>query len=692
MMNNVFKKVSWNVDSVTFRLVLLAIIPLFALAVSLLTVYNQAVEPLTRDFVLRNVEQNNIAKAALIDDWLLEQQLIVRYLATCPDTRAWNLPFVESNIVRTAETFPSVTAVVVADIRGNVIIDSLGGSGGYIGDRDYFRSALAGASVIQHLIQARPTGAPAIIMAEPVRCPEGRINGVLFASVRPLFFSSVFEKFQADRTIRSFLVDQHGYMVTGIDAGAYVPAENRPVDNVTTPYTNHAGLEVYGAETILTGVNWTLVTETPAIRIAEVSEQYNRTLLWIFLVALLASVIAALVIGLTIRSPILQLDRLALRVGNGTYTGLGDRRSMRLAPPELHLLRDTLIQMAEVITRRQQELEESNTLLSDTQRIAHLGSWKYHRGSGLVRCSDEFFRLLGLPPENAIVPVGTALTALPSEDRREFMSRFFDSLRNHTEGFEMEHRIVNSVTGENRVVFQRCVHILDSAGTLQETRGMVHDITERHRFEKSLKSALQEKSVLLQEVHHRVRNNLSIVRSLVSLKMDRLRTGTEAHDVMTDTYNRVSAMALMHDQLYDRGNVGQVDLADYIHTLLQEIQMSYGTEEITFRTELEPVVVELAVGIPCGIIMNELVVNVFKHAFPRGKGTISVSMAREKEMVKLIVTDDGVGLADNAWSSGGLGNELLKQLITQIRGHITCSSDRGTQVVVEFPWRSLEFQ
>jgi two-component sensor histidine kinase/PAS domain-containing protein len=685
MLNKVIKKGAWNIDGVTFRLVLLTVIPLFALAVSLLTVYNRAIAPLTRTYILGSVRERNASESVLMEEWILEQQLIVQYLSTCPETRSWNLPLIERNVVRTAETFPSVNAVVVADTSGHVIIDSLGGSGGYIGDRAYFRRALAGDSVVQYLVRARPRGTPTIILAEPVRSPTGEIAGVLFAAVNPAFFSSVFKGHREDLAFQSFLADHHGYVITGTDAGSFVSPENRPTSDLTASYINFAEIEVYGIENTLSGVNWSLVTELPVTRMTELSNQYNWTLLHVFLLALSTSIVAALIIGITIRSPILQLDRMAITVGNGTYTGLGDRRSMNLAPPELHLLRDTFVRMAEIITRRQQELKESNSLLMETQSIAHLGSWKYDPGTGLVRCSEESFRLMGLSPDNAVIPVRTALAELPIEDRRLFITRFFKSLRTHEEGFEMEHRIVNSVTGEERVVFQKCIHIRDSAGALRETRGMVHDITERHQFERSLKSAIYEKTVLLQEVHHRVRNNLSIIRSLVSLKRDRLQKGTEAYDVMTDTYHRVSAMALMHDQLNDRGNAGQVDLADYIQFLLQEVQVSYGAEEISFRTELEPIMVDLTIGIPCGIIMNELVVNVFKHAFPWGKGLIHVSMTRQHEMVRLVIADNGIGLPADHGTSGGLGNELLEQLALQIRGQITFNGRNGTEVIVEFP-------
>jgi len=218
------------------------------------------------------------------------------------------------------------------------------------------------------------------------------------------------------------------------------------------------------------------------------------------------------------------------------------------------------------------------------------------------------------------------------------------------------------------------------------------DVTERKRGEDAIRASLQEKTVLLKEVHHRVKNNLQTVTSLLNLQAVRTKNQT-ALDTLQETGNRVRSMALLHETLYRSETLGRVNFGNYIENICGHLFRSYGPKaaHIKLETHLEEVSVDLDQAVSCGLIINELVSNALKHAFPDGRSgriAVELKMAPEKQIV-LNVADDGVGIPPGAdiHQTGTLGHQLVFMLAEKLHGTVEVIREHGTTFRIVFPSR-----
>lgn len=215
------------------------------------------------------------------------------------------------------------------------------------------------------------------------------------------------------------------------------------------------------------------------------------------------------------------------------------------------------------------------------------------------------------------------------------------------------------------------------------------DITAAKAAELGLREAVREQQVLLKEIHHRVKNNLAVISSLLYLESTHT-TDTHAVDLLEDSRRRIRSMALVHESLYRSDTLANIDMAEYVRTLATEVLSAYRTRRADVRLAFDlhaiPMSVELAV--PCGIILNELLSNAFKHAFPDGRtGVITVSLQAAESLCRIRVLDDGVGLPTDmdVATHRSLGLRLIRSVARQLRGAVEFhASHPGTEVVVTF--------
>ena len=217
----------------------------------------------------------------------------------------------------------------------------------------------------------------------------------------------------------------------------------------------------------------------------------------------------------------------------------------------------------------------------------------------------------------------------------------------------------------------------------------VLDITARKRAEETLRSSLLEKETLLREIHHRVKNNMQVVSSLLSLQTANVEDD-RYRGLFEECQTRVRTMALIHEKLYSTGNLASLDAADFLRDLLRMLARSYlpSRSDVRFELCVEPLVLDIQVAIPVGLILHELVTNAFKHAFaPDAGGTLRVVFERAGDGARrLEVTDDGRGLPPGfeAHRARGLGFRMVHNLVRQVDGTLQVHSGRGTRFVVEF--------
>jgi two-component system, sensor histidine kinase PdtaS len=198
----------------------------------------------------------------------------------------------------------------------------------------------------------------------------------------------------------------------------------------------------------------------------------------------------------------------------------------------------------------------------------------------------------------------------------------------------------------------------------------------------ALRDSLEEKVSLLKEVHHRVKNNLQIVASLLNLQARRARS-RQVVDVLQDTRNRVHSMALLHEVLYRSGNLARINFAAYVQELFRQLLRSFGpaAARINVENRVTPIGLPLEHSVPCGLIINELVSNALKHGFPNGRtGTIVVELNLfDGPQLLLRVSDNGVGLPPglDLADTSTLGLKLVSNLARQLDGQLTVEKQVG---------------
>ncbi|MGB3534710.1 MAG: histidine kinase dimerization/phosphoacceptor domain -containing protein [Microcoleaceae cyanobacterium] len=232
------------------------------------------------------------------------------------------------------------------------------------------------------------------------------------------------------------------------------------------------------------------------------------------------------------------------------------------------------------------------------------------------------------------------------------------------------------------------------------------EIQERNKIENKLKFSLHEKEILLKEIHHRVKNNLQIISSLLDFQAITIED-PKILNILSDSQNRIQSMALIHEHLYQSDNLAQVQFDQYINRLVQHLCFTFEDRigQITPIIQVNPIQLSLETAIPCGLLVNELVTNAFKHAFPKNHlGTIKVCFYQDSQHhLNLIVSDNGVGITSEidwnhsdspdstqrvtpvAGSDGEhLGLKLVRILARQLNATVQFDTDLGTTVKLAF--------
>ena len=216
----------------------------------------------------------------------------------------------------------------------------------------------------------------------------------------------------------------------------------------------------------------------------------------------------------------------------------------------------------------------------------------------------------------------------------------------------------------------------------------MRDISHHKQAEAQIQASLDEKEVLLREIHHRVKNNLQIISSLLNLQSSYLNDKA-SKEVFKESQDRVKSMAMIHQKLYQSGNFEHIEMGEYIEYLVNGLFNSYGvnSDKIKYKTDLQKVYLDIDSAIPMGLIINEIVTNTIKHAFPGElKGEIFIKMAQEEENILIVVADNGIGLPDDLLldKTGTLGLQLVYNLTRQIDGELEIKRFKGTEFRIKF--------
>lgn len=347
-----------------------------------------------------------------------------------------------------------------------------------------------------------------------------------------------------------------------------------------------------------------------------------------------------------------------------------------------------LWQLSDVTPRRKEEerLRLSESMMTDTQGVAHLGTWEWDPKDPHATWSPELYRIYGLD-ESHVPSFEDYLERVHPEDRQRVIDATNGVFKDHRP-YSHDERIFRP-DGTIRWLHTWAQAVKDEDGRLLRLVGVCQDITERKTAELEVAQRLQEKEVMLKEIHHRVKNNLQVVASLLNLQSN-ASTSSQVKASLGEARDRVRSMALVHETLYQSGLLSKIDLFSYVRALARESarsQVGASDHPVRLSVEGQPLEMNMEQAVSAGLLVNELVSNAYKHAFPGGRsGSVSIDVRPQDESHVIIqVKDDGVGMPSDARNTRGVGLRLVDALVRQLRGTIEWKTEGGTTAVVTIP-------
>lgn len=217
---------------------------------------------------------------------------------------------------------------------------------------------------------------------------------------------------------------------------------------------------------------------------------------------------------------------------------------------------------------------------------------------------------------------------------------------------------------------------------------MCYDVTDRRQMEDQMRESIHEKEILLQEVHHRVKNNLQVISSILNLQTSYVKDENSL-SILRESQNRIKSMSFIHESLYQTKDFAHIEFTGYIQSLINNLVQSYrvGLAEVELKTEFNKTYLNLDQAIPCGLIVNELISNALKYAF-RGKehGVLYCAVNDIDGELNLTISDDGVGLPPDLdhENSETLGLQLVHTLVDQLGASIELDTTKGTKYLITF--------
>lgn len=330
---------------------------------------------------------------------------------------------------------------------------------------------------------------------------------------------------------------------------------------------------------------------------------------------------------------------------------------------------------AEVKLRAQQELFQ--TVLNSAEDIIFILD-KNYRILLLNRAAQEYFEVSA---EEAIGKVLAELYKAESwSSARERFERVLrgEIVREDVSLYYKGRKIILSVTE---------VPLRNKEGEIYGLCGIARDITQRVRMEQALMESVKEKEALLREIHHRVKNNMQVICSLLNLQAYHSKN-SELTSILKDCQSRIRSMAIVHEQLYRSANLAKIDFAGYLEKLVVHLYNAHrqSQEKVSIETQLQPVELDIGKAMPLGLMASEIISNCFKHAFPgERRGKLKVVLSKiEPSGMKLEISDDGVGLPEDfsPGTSKSFGMELIELLRDQLGARLEVDRTSGTRYLI----------
>ncbi|WP_048198783.1 PAS domain S-box protein [Methanocella arvoryzae] len=343
------------------------------------------------------------------------------------------------------------------------------------------------------------------------------------------------------------------------------------------------------------------------------------------------------------------------------------------------------IDVEEDVTERKLAEEQLRKLFMALDQSPNSTTITDHEGK-ITYVNSAFTRLTGARPGDVIGRY--KLDFIPEADRAR-VAEIIESVKSGKD-WKSERPYVNK-DGEERWVSVHISPLRDPDGKVANLVIIEEDITERKVNEERIKNSLREKEVLLKEVHHRVKNNMQIISSLLNLRLSGIDQ-EPVRQILAESQSRIRSIALVHERIYMSDDLSKINFDEYLKSLGNQLLVTYRANSGRVRLTIEGDDIYLGVdqAVPCGLIMNELISNSLKHAFPESRhGNIRIRLSSGDHKTIITIEDDGVGMPDGFSLSNAqsMGMQLVLALVEQLEGRIVLDSSRGTMFTITFPAR-----
>ena len=523
-----------------------------------------------------------------------------------------------------------------------------------------------------------------------------KFNGALMAGFPVSLVAERLNFFEYGKSGFAFIADGDGRIIAGSKAaaglmegaaaGKSLSAAEIKSMMATSPFgqtvfeTLLSDQRFFVAANPLTTVDWSVLIFFPVEEMDAALQMLRQTLIVLGLICMLVVSLVSLFVSRGLVVPLRRLVRVTDAAARGDY---GQRvnvesrdevgilaGSFNTMVDEIGRTRDQLIASRDYINNILWVMNESLMVLDDELKIRLVNPATCH----LLGLDES--QLLGTNYSDVVV-LGDALDQSDTVDILE--------------------RVLMDGELYYRSKDRDLVQVLVSASILPPSTGepggyvvLAQDITTLKETEGRLRESLEEKDVLLKEIHHRVKNNLQVVISLLSLQKNQERE-TEVMDALDQTQSRIRAMAIVHEILYQSSSFARINLREYLQNLVRNIAFSNRavSDRIFLEMQMEDCLISVDQAIPCGLVMNEVLTNAFKYAFPDNRpGTITIGLHNvDGGQIDLLISDDGVGMPEDMdWkTTNSLGLHLVSMISElQLRAEADLRSDNGTRFSMRF--------
>ncbi len=403
-------------------------------------------------------------------------------------------------------------------------------------------------------------------------------------------------------------------------------------------------------------------------------EQANYMIVIVSVICVFISILIAFYIYRSIANPLMKLNISAQKLGEGDL----DERTEITNKDEIGQLAISFNTMASNLKKRTIARDYLDNIIETIRET-----------------------LIVTDPEGIIVGINKAGLEMLHYTKHEIVgmpvARFFDLekmrdkyVENSKKGNVFEFCLFTKRNKRIPVLFSEA-ELINGNGEIVGTVCVATDITERKEADEQVIKSLKEKDVLLSEIHHRVKNNLAVISGILQLQVYETKN-EEVEKALTESQSRIQSISLVHEMLYHSDTLSFIDYRTYVHDLVQAITSMHINDDknITVNSKVDEISLDINQAIPCSLLLNEIIVNSFKHAFKGKKeGEISIFMTEKGGILNLVVEDNGVGVESiHGAKPQSLGTTLIHTLTSQLRGEYNLghgSNGVGTRIEVTFP-------